>query len=352
MIPSPPSRSHPTRNERPPAPRSASGDDRAPTACSIVIRSFNEERHIGRLLAGIMEQTVNEVDIILVDSGSTDATVAIASQFPVTVVHIDPEDFSFGRSLNLGCAAAKHEILVLASAHVYPVYNDWLEQMLAPFADPNVGLVYGKQRGGETTQYSEHQIFARWFGEEAVRKQRHPFCNNANAALRRGLWQARPYDEDLTGLEDLDWANDVLKQGYYLSYAADAEIIHLHDETPRRIYNRYRREAIAHKAIFPEQSFSAFDFARLALTNIASDYFHAWHDRVLRRNLASIPVFRLCQFWGTYRGFAKQGPVTNQLKQAFYYPRAFKRPEPAPAAPPERRAIDYARVSRRPLVAG
>ncbi len=57
-----------------------------------------------------MEQTIKEVDIILVDSGSTDATVAIASQFPVTILHIDPEDFSFGRSLNLGCAAAKKEI--------------------------------------------------------------------------------------------------------------------------------------------------------------------------------------------------------------------------------------------------
>ncbi len=299
-----------------------------------------------------MEQTIKEVDIILVDSGSTDATVAIASQFPVRILHIDPEDFSFGRSLNLGCAAAKKDTIVLASAHVYPVYNDWLEQMLAPFNDPNIGLVYGKQRGGETTQYSEHQIFAQWFGEESVGKQRHPFCNNANAAVRRARWQARPYDEELTGLEDLDWANDVIKQGYYLAYAADAEIIHLHDETPRRIYNRYRREAIAHKAIFPEQSFSWFDFVRFVLSNIASDYFHARHDRVLGRNLFSIPVFRLCQFWGTYRGFAKQGPVTKQLKQAFYYPRAFKRPEVVETASPERRAIDYAQRGRQYLVVG
>ena len=124
MIPSPHSRPHPTRRERSPVPRSASGDGRAPKACSIVIRSYNEERHIGRLLAGIMEQTVKDVDIILVDSGSTDATVAIASQFPVTILHIDPEDFSFGRSLNLGCAAAKKDVIVLASAHVYPVYDD------------------------------------------------------------------------------------------------------------------------------------------------------------------------------------------------------------------------------------
>lgn len=351
MLPSPTSRLRSTHRERPPTPHSDTGDGGVPASCAIVIRSYNEEQHIGRLLAGIMEQTVQDVEIILVDSGSTDATVAIASQFPVKILHIDPDDFSFGRSLNLGCAAATKEILVLASAHVYPVYNDWLAQLLAPFADPRVGLVYGKQRGGETTQYAEHQIFAQWFGDASIRKQRHPFCNNANAAVRRARWRERPYDEDLTGLEDLDWANDLIKRGDYLAYAAEAEIIHLHDETPRRIYNRYRREAIAHKAIFPDQTFSWFDFARLAVTNVASDYYHAWHDDVLRRHLLSIPIFRLCQFWGTYRGFAQQGPITSQLKQTFYYPRAFSRAETAAPAPPERRAIDYARVGRQHLVA-
>jgi len=322
----------------------------APSSCSIIIRSYNEEKHIGRLLTGIMEQTVTDVDIILVDSGSTDATVAIASHFPVRILHIAPEDFSFGRSLNLGCAAAEKEIIVLASAHVYPVYNDWLEKLLAPFSDPNVGLVYGKQRGGATTKYSEHQVFAQWFGETSNPKQRHPFCNNANAAIRRTLWQERRYDEDLTGLEDLDWANDITRKGFYLAYAAGAEIIHLHDETPRRIFNRYRREAMAHKTIFPDQRFTSLDFVKLAATNMASDYYHAWHDDLLARNLLSIPVFRLCQFWGTYRGFARQGPITSQLKQTFYYPRAFTRPDAAIVPPSERRAIDYAGVGR-PLVA-
>ncbi|MFB8794966.1 MAG: glycosyltransferase [Microcoleus sp.] len=46
--------------------------------CSVVIRCYNEEQHIGRLLSGIMEQSVRDVEIILVDSGSTDATVGIA----------------------------------------------------------------------------------------------------------------------------------------------------------------------------------------------------------------------------------------------------------------------------------
>ena len=130
---------------------------------SIIIRCLNEEQHIGRLLSGIMEQTTQAVEIIVVDSGSTDATLSIAARYPVRIISIRPEDFSFGYALNVGCQAAQADILLFASAHVYPVYKDWLAQMLAPFANPKVALVYGKQRGNEVTKYSEHQVFAAWF---------------------------------------------------------------------------------------------------------------------------------------------------------------------------------------------
>ncbi|MFZ6019692.1 MAG: glycosyltransferase family 2 protein, partial [Chloroflexota bacterium] len=131
----------------------------AEARCSVVIRAYNEEKHIGRLLSGILQQTVREVQIILVDSGSTDATLAIASRFPVEVVHIRPQEFTFGRSLNLGIAQARADVVVMASAHVYPVYPDWLERLIEPFEDPQIAVAYGKQRGAETTQYSEHQVF-------------------------------------------------------------------------------------------------------------------------------------------------------------------------------------------------
>ena len=89
-----------------------------PTA-SIIIRCYNEEEHIGQLLSGIMEQTLaDDVEIIVVDSGSIDATVSIASQFPTQIVSIDPEEFSFGRALNIGCSETSGEFIVAASAHV------------------------------------------------------------------------------------------------------------------------------------------------------------------------------------------------------------------------------------------
>jgi len=288
--------------------------------CSIVIRAFNEQAHIGRLLEGIQQQTVRDVEIILVDSGSKDDTVSIAESFGAQIVRIPSAEFTFGRSLNFGVRAAKRELVVIASAHVYPVYPDWLECLLRPFEDENVALVYGKQRGMETSKFSEHQIFRQWFPDSDAMQKENPFCNNANAAIRHSLWEGHPYDEMLTGLEDLAWAKWAQGTGYAVSYAAHAEIVHIHNETPRGIYNRYRREAMAFKRIFPESHFNVYDFVRLTVTNILSDLSHAARQHVFWKSFASIFWFRYNQFWGTYQGYRQSGPLTQQLRQTFYYP--------------------------------
>jgi len=288
--------------------------------CSIVIRAFNEEKHLGRLLEGIARQSLKDVEVILVDSGSTDSTVSIAQAHGAKIVHIDPQDFTFGRSLNFGVQAAGHEFIVIASAHVYPVYPDWFECLLRPFQDEKVAIVYGKQHGAPAGRFSEQQIFHQWFPDADVPRQPNPFCNNANAAIRRGLWEAHPYDETLTGLEDIAWAKWAQSQGREVAYASHAEVIHVHNETPRGVYNRYCREAMAFKRIFPEAHFNIYDFARLTLTNILGDLVQAGRQRLLFRNLASILWFRTMQFWGTYQGYRSSGPLTQQLRRTFYYP--------------------------------
>lgn len=296
----------------------------APPRCSVVIRAYNEERHIGRLLSGISQQTIKDLEVVLVDSGSTDATLAIAAgfanHFALQVVHIQPGEFTFGRSLNLGIQAARGERVVIASAHVYPVYPDWLERLLAPFTDPQVAVTYGKQRGDANTRFSEAQIFARWFPEHSNHRQVTPFCNNANAAIRRSVWETRPYDESLTGLEDLEWAHWAMGRGHALAYVAEAEVVHVHNETPRDVYNRYRREAMAFYRIFPHERFRFLDFTRLVVSNIASDLWHAARLGGIKNSWASIFWFRSMQFWGTYRGCRQSGPLTMQLRQTFYYP--------------------------------
>jgi glycosyltransferase involved in cell wall biosynthesis len=293
--------------------------------CSIVIRAYNEEEHIGRLLEGIRQQTVRDVEIVLVDSGSTDRTVTIAQIFGARVVHIPAAEFTFGRSLNLGILAATRELIVIASAHVYPVYPDWLESLLRPFEAEQIALTYGKQRGPETARFSEQQIYHQWYPDASNPRQETAFCNNANAAIRRSLWEQKPYDETLTGLEDLAWAKWVKEQGYDIAYVAEAEIIHVHNETPRGVFNRYRREAMAFQRIYPEAHFNLYDFTRLAVMNILSDLWHAAREGVLWKNLGSILWFRWMQFRGTRAGYRESGLLTPQLRETFYYARERKR---------------------------
>src|SRR5690349_8808390 len=145
--------------------------------CSIIIRAYNEERYISRLLDGIQQQSIKDVEIILVDSGSTDGTVTIAESFGARVVRIPSNEFTFGRSLNLGIQAATSELIVIASAHVYPVYPDWLEALLRPFANEKIALTYGKQRGPQTAKFSEQQIYYQWYPDIGQPRQATAFCN-------------------------------------------------------------------------------------------------------------------------------------------------------------------------------
>jgi glycosyltransferase involved in cell wall biosynthesis len=292
--------------------------------CSIIIRAFNEEKHIKRLLEGIQKQTSSvDIEIILVDSGSTDNTVNIAKNYKAKIINIKPEEFSFGRALNRGCEAATGEFLIFASAHVYPLYTDWINRILKPFNDPKIALVYGRQIGDKNSKYSEKQLFKKWFPEISNFNQSHPFCNNANAAIRKSLWLELPYDESLTGLEDLDWANKILKSGYNVAYDAKATIVHVHEETPKKIFNRYYREAIAIKNIFPNQKFSFFDFIWLTMSHIAIDYGFAIKEQVFLNNIFEVPLFRVLQFWGTYKGHRINHSISYTLKKRFYYPKNF-----------------------------
>jgi len=288
--------------------------------CSIVIRAYNEERHIGKLLIGLSCQTLVPYEVILVDSGSTDDTVAIARRHGVKVVSIDKRAFTFGRALNIGCAIASGDFLVFVSAHVYPKHTSWLADLMQSFADPNVVLSYGKQRGNHLNHFSEHQIFAKLFPNESVVPQGSFFCNNANTAIRRSEWEKRPYDEALTGLEDLDWAKRAQADGGWIAYAANAEIVHVHEESWATVRNRYRREAMAMRRIDDNATFGLFGFLRLLSANISNDLWHAFLEERLLAEMRSIFAFRYNQMLGTYQGYREPNEVTEELRRRFYFP--------------------------------
>ena len=301
---------------------------------SIIVRCFNEEKYIGRLLAGVLAQTKRDIEIIVVDSGSTDQTVRVARRYPVKVLSIRPEEFSFGRALNYGCSQARGTYLVFASAHVYPAASNWLENLVSMFRDPQVALVYGKQRGDASTRYFEHRIFNKLYPDASISRKQDPFCNNANAAIRRDVWERFPYDEQLTGLEDLEWAKRIVGEGYYLAYCAEAAVVHIHEETPEKRYSRYKREAIALKRIFPESHFTFADLLWLYFTNCLLDLVAAKRDHLLSEKLTEIIACRWHQFAGTLSGYRVKGPLAQEMKMRFFYPAALDNSVQCSETPP------------------
>lgn len=290
------------------------------TTVSAVIRAFNEEAHIGRLLHGLNSQVRPPDELILVDSGSTDRTVEIARARGCRIVSIAKDEFTFGRALNRGCEAASGDVLLIVSAHVHPVYQDYLEQFIKPLDIDNVDIAYGRQVGDHRTKYSESRIMTKWFPKESMWDQRHPFSNNANALVRRSMWEKLRYREELTGLEDLDFARRAMERGSRVAYVAEAPVVHVHEESWDVVQNRYRREAIAYKSIYPDTKMTRSQAATLAVTNIASDYWHAGLERKLRSNFRDIVRFRFAQFRGAYLGFSADRAPDVDLLRRFYYP--------------------------------
>jgi len=296
---------------------------------SIVIRALNEEKHLGRLLSAVERQSLAKPEVVLVDSGSHDRTLEIARQHKARIVHIEPQDFTFGRSLNLGIRKAGGDVIVLASAHVFPEHDDWLKNLVAPFADPQMAMVYGKQRGTDESQFSESQHFRKWYPDHSTFEQAHGFANNANSAVRKRVWETIPFDEELTGLEDLAWASWAHAEGYKIAYVAEAGVYHVHTETAAQIMNRHRREAIALRQILPASTFGFLNFVSLFVRTTLADYGAAVRQGQFLRQLVNIPRFRFLQYWGTYRGYRDPAQPSSQLKRVFYYPPDALEPRPA-----------------------
>jgi rSAM/selenodomain-associated transferase 2 len=99
---------------------------------TVIIPTLNEESFIGRTLELLLTkaQRENDVEIIVVDAGSEDATVEIARKYPVRVEITEEKGRS--QQMNLGGKLAKGDFLyfVHADTEVLPSYIDDLKQLI------------------------------------------------------------------------------------------------------------------------------------------------------------------------------------------------------------------------------
>ncbi len=290
---------------------------------SIVIRTFNEAQHLSDLLQMItaQKQRKTEYETVIVDSGSTDNTLAIAENFNARIVSINKDEFTFGRSLNYGCKMARGDYLVFVSGHCIPKNDDWLEQLLMPLRNNDIAYSYGRQIGKGESRYSECQLFRKYFPEVSLIPQKGFFCNNANAALKKEVWRKHSFNEELTGLEDMDLGRRLVNAGYGLAYVAEAPVYHLHDESWHKVRMRFQREAVALRHIMPEVHVLLADFFRFYTSAVLMDAGAALKEGVFWKRIREIVLFRLMQYWGSYRGNHEHRKLSERLREAYFYPK-------------------------------
>ncbi len=212
---------------------------------SIVIRTKNEAEFIGETLKKVEEQEFSgRYEIIIVDSGSTDATLSIIKKYNVKLLEISQEEFSYGRSLNIGAGSANGAFIVNLSAHAFPRKKTWLTNLITGFQDHDVAGVYGRQlSNGHLNPFEalQNELF---FGPEKLTfnmknkgmlKKIH--FSNSNSAIRKDIWQRFKFDEYVPYAEDILWQTEVIEAGFSIVYAVDAAVYHTHQLS---IYNAYK----------------------------------------------------------------------------------------------------------------
>ena len=218
---------------------------------SVVIPVKDGGEDLARCLDAIRAQTVAEdVEVVVVDSGSSDGSVALARAHGALVHEIPPHEFSHGASRNLGATLAKGDLLVFISQDAYPVDERWLERLVRPLREePDVVAgVYGRQlphAGARPPEvyfldflYGSHARRQRVTGAESLNMETTLF-SNVSSAMSRALWERFPFVEDIIMSEDQDWSRRVLLAGYQIAYEPLAAVRHSHNYTLTAAFRRF-----------------------------------------------------------------------------------------------------------------
>ncbi|HMD83063.1 MAG TPA: glycosyltransferase family 2 protein [Terriglobia bacterium] len=209
---------------------------------SVILLTLNESANIGACIEAIRRQEVDShVEIVLIDSGSTDGTVDIASRFVDQVIQIPQEEFHHARTRNLGARRAQGEVLVYLAGDALPVGIHWLASLLRHFSDAEVAAVFGRQIPRPGASIERRMLFEHRYpprprmlsgrATDGSNPSQAYHFSTVNAAIRRSVWAASPFPEICKTYEDVGMAKQILEQGRKIMYEPEAAVIHSHNYT-------------------------------------------------------------------------------------------------------------------------
>jgi rhamnosyltransferase len=213
---------------------------------SIIIITKNQKNLLQKSLPKLLRQKFSgNFEIIVVDSGSTDGAVDYTKKMSIKLVEISPDDFNYAYAFNCGAKIANGKYLIRLSGDAIPVSKNLINELTKPFKDDKVGGTYGKYvltgKSGFTypnfwskdrfppkqTRYTvKPSILSMIWNRNHTEKVMN-FAGGC-CALRKSLWEVRPFNENLIGGDDADFALFMHLLGYSIVYNPKAQVFHEH----------------------------------------------------------------------------------------------------------------------------
>jgi rhamnosyltransferase len=232
---------------------------------SVVIPVKNGGEDLIRCLESIRGQRVDEeVEIVVVDSGSSDGSPDRARRLGARVHEIPPGEFNHGRTRNLGASLAEGETLVFTSQDAYAADDSWLAALVAPFGSgPDIAGTYGRHVAHDSATPPERYFFDFMYGTEPrVQRISDPaqvsiesiHFSNVNSAIRRSVWRSYPFADDLIMSEDHEWSRRVLLAGYSIAYEPQAVVKHSHTYSVAGAFRRFFDSGVSAERSFVDDA--------------------------------------------------------------------------------------------------
>lgn len=215
---------------------------------SICIPTWNGERDLARLLPALARQRVDGgVEVVGVDSSSTDGTRALLERAGARVETIPQREFGHGRTRNHLARLARGDVVVFLSQDCEPRDEGTIATLVAALDDPRTAGAFARL----LPRPDDDPLTARtvldhpdagetpWVGEPGAGDVR---FNDVASALRRSVVLEVPFPDVEFG-EDVAWARAVLERGHRVRFEPRAVVLHAHRYTPEQAYERYRIDA-------------------------------------------------------------------------------------------------------------
>ncbi len=265
---------------------------------TILMRSRNSEATIQQALQALQQQTLRDYQLLVIDSSSTDRTREIAASFEAIIRTIPAQAYFPGKVLNEAMREIESEIVIFLNSDTVLSNPEALENLLKPFSDPNVAATYARQLPQIEAEPWVRKDYAASFpaGEAPAWME----WSLPLAAMRRSVWQQRPFYELAWASEDTEWGHWAKQAGQRIVYVPEAQAIHSHNYTLKQLYGRKFVEGEADAFIYRKQVSFWHICRRIASSTFSDMRYYLKHKEW--RGLCLLPFRRIVYYWAYYRG--------------------------------------------------